>query len=100
MAVLFRGKKNGRILDKVLQDFQCPEWMMLQTQENGSYRSEDVCEFLEWALPQATSPEESIIVVLDWYAGHRTEEVEALLKRMGHVLLFHGGRHDAFHADQ
>ena len=65
--------------------------MLLQVQENGSYRSEDVCEFLEWALPQASSPEESIIVVLDWYSGHRTDEVEELLKRKGHVLLFHGG---------
>ena len=64
---------------------------MIQVQENGSYRSEDVCEFLEWALPQATSPEESIIVILDWYSGHRTEEVEQLLERKGHVLLFHGG---------
>ena len=29
--------------------------------------------------------------MLDWYSGHRTEEVEALLMRKGHVLLFHGG---------
>ena len=91
MAVLFKGKKNGTIKAKILNDFQPPEWMMIQVQENGSYRSEDVCEFLEWALPQATSPEESIIVILDWYSGHRTDEVEQLLERKGHVLLFHGG---------
>ena len=77
MAVLFKGKKeSGRIKTNILNDFQCPEWMMIQVQEKDSYRSEDVCELLEWALSHATSPEESIIVILDWFSGRRNEEVE------------------------
>ena len=32
-----------------------------------------------------------MVVLLDWYAGHRTDEVEAVVTRKGHLLLFHGG---------
>ena len=91
VAVLFRGKRGGRIRNNTLATFEKPEWMEIQVQENGSYRSEDMVDFLEWALPDATVPEESLIVILDWYAGHRTKEVEECIKRKGHVLLFHGG---------
>lgn len=93
IGILFRGAKGDRaqILKKLKPKFACPDWMMLQTQTHGSYRSEDVCEFLEWALPNASCGEESIIVLLDWFQGHRTVEVEELVKRKGHVLLFHGG---------
>ena len=57
----------------------------------GSYRSKDVVEVLDWMLLQAHSPDESIIVLLDWFSGHLTEEVAALVESKGHVLLFHGG---------
>ena len=90
-AVLFKGKPNGRILKGIEAEFQCPPWMSIQVQENGSYKSEDVVAALDWMLPLATCPEESIVVLLDWYAGHRTDEVEEVLRRKGHVLLFHGG---------
>ena len=91
MAVLFKGAKGGRIVGSILKDFDKPDWMKLQTQEFGSYRSEDVVEYLQWALPAASSSKESIIVILDWYTGHRTPEVERLISDKGHVLLFHGG---------
>ena len=32
-------------------------------------------EVLNWMLPVAHSPDESIIVLLDWFSGHLTEEV-------------------------
>ena len=64
--------------------------MSIQVQENGSYKSEDVVAALDWMLPLATCPEESIVVLLDWYAGHRTDEVQEVLRRKGYVLLFHG----------
>ena len=49
--------------------------MLIQFQVEGTYRSEDVVEALKWFLPPAATSEESIIVFLDWYAGHRTKEV-------------------------
>ena len=63
----------------------------MQTQVEGSYRSEDMVEALDWMLPQARSQEESIIVLLDWFSGHLTDEVADLVRSKGHVLLFHGG---------
>ena len=63
----------------------------MQTQEEGSYRSEDMVDALNWMLPMAHSPDESIVVLLDWFSGHLTQEVEDLIRSKGHVLLFHGG---------
>ena len=68
-----------------------PPWMLLQTQEKGSYRTEDMLDFLDWSLPTAACPEESIIVLLDWFAAHLSEEVAELVARKGHILLHHGG---------
>ena len=49
--------------------------MLIQFQEEGSYRSADVVAALEWMLPSARDATDSTIVVLDWHAGHRTQEV-------------------------
>ena len=65
--------------------------MLLQFQERGSYRTEDVLTFLDWALEPAACPRESIVVMLDWYSAHLTPEVTELVAGKGHVLLFHGG---------
>ena len=65
--------------------------MLLQTQEKGSYRTEDMLEFLDWALPTAACPEESVVVLLDWFSAHLSEEVAELIARKGHILLHHGG---------
>ena len=60
-------------------------------QENGSYRSEDVVEALGWTIPNASSSQGNVIVILDWYSGHITEEVAGLARGKGHVLILHGG---------
>ena len=46
---------------------------------------------LDFLLPSANDSKESVVVLLDWYAGHLTEEVAALVRAKGHVLVFHGG---------
>ena len=89
VAVLFKAKEKGTVY-KRLKDSVEP-WMKVQTQENGSYRSCDVVEALEWLLPKAEKPEDSIVVVLDWYSGHLTDEVMSCVRERGHVLIFHGG---------
>ena len=96
LCVLFKGKPGGRILRALEKEFAAPDWLRIQVQENGSYRSEDVVEALDFMLPDAKSPSESIVVLLDWYSGHRTDEVAELVRRKGHVLLFHGGGTTAF----
>ena len=66
-------------------------WIRVQCQACGSYRSTDLIEALEKMLPEANSPEESVIVMLDWFSGHLTDEVAAKIRSKGHVLLLHGG---------
>ena len=98
--LLFKGKPGGKIYDGLQANPRVRDWMKLQVQEEGSYRSKDMVEVLDWMLPQAHSPDESIIVLLDWFSGHLTEEVAALVEIKGHVLLFSRWRHNSFHADQ
>ena len=90
VAVLFKGMPNGRIIQH-LRTLTLKPWMKVQVQEYGSYRSSDMVEALDWMLPQANDSSESMVLLLDWYSGHLTEEVAELVRRKGHVLLFHGG---------
>ena len=91
VALLFKGKANGYIFKRLNAYKGKRPWMKIQTQEEGSYRSKDVVEALDWMLPQAQSSKDSIIVLLDWFSGHLTEDVATKVREKGHVLLFHGG---------
>ena len=88
--VLFKGKKGGTI-DNHLQTLNLPSWMHIQVQENGSYREDDVIDALRILLPECTDPTQSKIVMLDWFAAHRTTEVISFIEGRGHIVLFHGG---------
>ena len=91
MCLLFKGADDGTIR-RTLEKFpRLLPWTKIQTQENGSYRSGDMVEALAWMLPDAQDSSESIVVLLDWYSGHLTDEVREIIHRKGHVLAFHGG---------
>ena len=79
------------MVEGIRAGLEAPPWLLVQFQERGSYRTEDVLEFLEWALEPAACPEQSIIVLLDWYSAHLDPAVAAVVARKGHVLLHHGG---------
>ena len=91
VAVLFKAAPDGPVHKELLKCSFLEDWVKVQVQENGSYRSEDVVEALDWMLPQVTDTEESIIVMLDWYSGHLTDEVQDLIRSKGHTVLYHGG---------
>ena len=91
IAMLFKGKPNGKIIKKLKRNPLLKPWVKMQVQEEGSYRSVDMVEALDWMLPVARSLDESIIVLLDWFSGHLTDEVREVIERKGHVLLHHGG---------
>ena len=69
--------------------------MLKQVQEEGATRSEDVVEALDWMLPQAHSPDESIIVLLDrgnyGINYNLTEDIAEKVRSKGHVLRFWKG---------
>ena len=80
IAILFKAQPGGKTIKDLQKCCHLNAWTKVQVQENGSYRSEDVVEALRWMLPQAAHSRDSINVLLDWYAGHLTEEVAALVK--------------------
>ena len=86
VALLFKGAQRGTTWKKLqTHPFNNRPWMRVQCQDCGSYRSVDVVEALQWMLPQANSADESCVVLLE------TKEVADVVRRKGHVLLFHGG---------
>ena len=91
LAALFRGSPNGEIIKNLEKSLTLTPYLKVQVQRNRSYRSADLVQALDWFLPTATRPEDSIVVILDWYSGHLTDEVAAVIRRKGHVLIFHGG---------
>ena len=91
VAVLFKAKPEGGVIKELRRNRRVMPWMKVHVRETGSYRLEDVREALHWMLPKAANSTENIIVFLDWYSGHLTEEVAELVRGKGHVLLFHGG---------
>ena len=91
MCLLFKASPDGTVIQKLRDYHGLKSWTKVQVQEHGSYRSSDMVEALEWMLPDCRTAEDSIVVMLDWYCGHLTEEVADVIRRKGHVLLFHGG---------
>ena len=88
VAMLFKGAPDGKILKQLNANPLCKPWMKMQVQREGSYRSEDMVEALDWMLPMAHSPEESIIVLLDWFSGPLTEDVEELIRSKATCCFF------------
>lgn len=74
LCVLFKADRG----DRILKELSWPEWMHVQTQAKGSYRAEDVIDALEWGVPAANKPEESIVVMLDWFSAHLCPEAARL----------------------
>ena len=91
LGLLFKAAPFGVIWKELSGDPNTPKWMHVQTQEAGSYRSSDMVHLLRKTLKPAVQLWESAIVMLDWYAGHRTPEIAHLIAELGHVLLLHGG---------
>ena len=88
--VLFKGTPNG-FVQKSLEALDRPKWLHVQVQEQGSYREVDVKNSLRKLLPVALKPEDSMVIMLDWFAAHRTSNVIKFIEDRGHVVLFHGG---------
>jgi len=91
ICILFKAKPGGTVVRDLRNYNRLEPWMHVQVQEHGSYKSVDVVEALDWMLPDAANSSESIVVMLDWYSGHLTPEVQELVQKKGHVLIFHGG---------
>lgn len=87
-AALFKAVHGARIHVDV------PDGVKVQFAPNGSYKTEQVIEYLGWVLPNVTDPAVATVVpVLDWYSAHICDEVAELvaLKTQSPVLYIGGG---------
>ena len=72
---MFKSKSNGK---RIRGSLEYVDDVLLQFQQKGSYRLEDVLAWLEWVLPRVNpSASQTVVVLIDWYAPHLSAEVDA-----------------------
>lgn len=93
LALLFRCDGSGEQLYKQLLP-SVPEGMYLQLAPKGSYRLDNLLDFLSWDLGSADPPDiaqqpgaNAEVVLLDWFAPHLDKKVDKLAQARGHVVL-------------
>ena len=65
VGILFKAKPRGAVWEELNSDPSIPPWMNIQTQEAGSYRSENMVELIAETLPPAETEVESAVLCLD-----------------------------------
>ena len=99
IAILFKASGRGV---RIRPTLRTPPGVLLQFQEKGSYRLEDVLEYLEWIVDRSrlranaaegepASSQRRVVYLLDWFAPHLDPAVDDLVHRMGHAVLRIGG---------
>ena len=110
IAVLFKAAGGGA---RVRAHLRVPPGVLLQFQEKGSYRLEDVLEYLDWILDRSrlapsedkdasemakassqakdALPGRRVVYMLDWFAPHLDARVDDLVHSVGHAVLRIGG---------
>ena len=78
-------------LQKFVRDRKFPSWMTVTTAPKGSYREQDVIEFLKTHLDEMTPGRDWRILLADDYRAHKTQNVWQLAWSRGYVLVIHGG---------
>ena len=91
IGVLFRIGTAACSLDNLRGAVTADDNTLVQGAEKGSYRLEQCLEFLKWSLKHASVLGFHVCVVLDWFAPHLREEVDALCHELEHCVLRIGG---------
>ena len=66
-------------------------WLTVVTAPKGSYREDDVLNFIEQRLEPMTEGRRWRILLLDAYSAHLTERVRRCAWHKGYVVITHGG---------
>ena len=96
LGILFKAS-GGRAI--ICAGLSVPAGVVLQLQEKGSYRLEDVLEYMEWVLDRSRIAMGAVDVgglepsgrrvayLLDWFAPHLNSRVDELVHSVGHAIL-------------
>ena len=86
--------KDGHVYER-LQAFRrsCgfPHWFTVTVGPKGSYREQDIIDFLKHHLEPWKEGRDWRILLADDYAAHKSDNVWALAWSRGYILLCHGG---------
>jgi hypothetical protein len=92
--MMFKAARDGIVYGR-LQEFirsrGFPSWISVTVAPKGSYREQDVIEFLNKHLDEWTEGRDWRILLADDYAAHKTENVRQLAWSRGYVLIVLGG---------
>ena len=88
IAVLFRTHDGTG--ERIRGGLRKRKEALIQFAPKGSYRFEQVMEFLQWSLARA-APEEATIVFLDWFAPHLHLRIDEFLMEGNNACLRIGG---------
>ena len=91
---MFKGEKDGVIHNRCkeyLRSRGFPKWFTVTVAPKGSYREQDVIEFLKTHLEPWYEGRDWRILLVDDYSAHRTDNVWLLAWERGYILLLHGG---------
>ena len=88
-AVLFKSDSGATLKETLRRGAH----VLLQFAPCGSYRCENMLEYLDWLLPHCQDPKDAIVPVYDWYAPHKNPLLLELVLDRGHGtdLLIGGG---------
>ena len=91
IGVLFRIGDAACSLANLRASLQQGANTLIQGAPKGSYRLNQVLEFLRWAVPPKDKLGKVTCVVLDWFAPHLDSAVDDMIHGLGHCVLRIGG---------
>ena len=91
---LFKGESEGKLKEKLTAHIRSrgfPNWFSVACSPRGSYREDDIIEFLNKHLEPWKPGRDWRIILADDFAPHKSANVRRACWNNGYVLLVHGG---------
>ena len=92
--MMFKAARDGQVyarLQEFIRSRGFPRWLSVTVAPKGSYREEDVIQFLNKHLDEWGEGRDWRILLADDYSAHKTENVRHLAWSRGYILIIHGG---------
>ena len=91
---LFKAAVDGPVKERLTEYIRSrgfPSWFSVACSPRGSYREDDVINFLSNHLEKWAPGRDWRIILADDYAAHKTATVRRFCWNRGYILLLHGG---------
>ena len=92
--IMFKAADDGDVyerLQRFIRSRGFPSWISVTVAPKGSYRSQDVIQFLSKHLDEWREGRDWRILLADDFAPHKMENARQLAWSRGYILIIHGG---------